>query len=171
MYGPADDDLSVLYPREPEYPECDTTDVVKNGAYERHPYGCLPVQMQRYFCSSCGSFSPSHPSVEDNHRHPRTGLNMSRSVLTSRVVRRGRAGIARLSSYSTRVHGMARSTHRVSVPEPGSVRRISSVSGPISSVKGPYSYQGHLSHTEISLERTPLRACPKNVYLPVNQAS
>lgn len=65
------DALSVLFLRETECPKCGTGDVSKNGTYERHPHGRQDVRVQRYCCALCGSFAPSHPPVEDDHRYPR----------------------------------------------------------------------------------------------------
>jgi len=74
------DSLSVLFFRDPECPNCGTTDVSKNGTYERHPHGRRSVRVQRYCCDLCGSFSPSHPSVEDDHRYPRAVTQLSDAV-------------------------------------------------------------------------------------------
>jgi len=76
---PTDDDLSVLSLPEPDCPRCGTT-AVKNGSYKRHPHGRRPVRVQRYSCNRCGSFTPTHPSVEDNHRYPRTASQLADSV-------------------------------------------------------------------------------------------
>jgi hypothetical protein len=78
--APTNDALSVLFFREPECPACGTTDVNKNGTYERHPHGRRSVRVQRYCCEICGSFSPSHPSIEDNHRYPRAVTQLSDAV-------------------------------------------------------------------------------------------
>jgi len=67
--SPTDDDLSILSLHEPACPEC-STPAVKGGTYERHPHGRRSVRVQRYYCDRCGSFTPTHPSVEDNHRYP-----------------------------------------------------------------------------------------------------
>ena len=75
-----DDDLSVLSLREPQCPECGTTDVNKNGTYDRHPHGRQSVRVQRYCCALCGSFAPSHPSVEDRHRYPRAATQLASAV-------------------------------------------------------------------------------------------
>jgi IS1 family transposase len=54
--------------------------VSKNGTYERHPHGRASVRVQRYCCALCGSFSPSHPSVEDDHRYPRAVTQLTDAV-------------------------------------------------------------------------------------------
>ncbi|MCH7661178.1 MAG: hypothetical protein IH933_11575, partial [Euryarchaeota archaeon] len=77
---PAIEELSVLDLPQPECPDCATEDVSKNGTYTRHPHGCEAVRVQRYLCAPCGSFSPSHPSVEDNHRHPRAVIQLSQAI-------------------------------------------------------------------------------------------
>ena len=78
--APSNDGLSVLFLREPQCPECGTADARKNGTYERHPHGSQSVRVQRYCCDRCGSFSPSHPSVEDNHRYPRAVIQLADAV-------------------------------------------------------------------------------------------
>lgn len=78
--APTNDELSVLFFRDPECPECGTAKVGKNGTYERHPHGCQSVRVQRYRCARCDSFSPSHPSVKDNHRHPRAVTQLTETV-------------------------------------------------------------------------------------------
>jgi len=78
--APSNHGLSVLFLREPQCPECGTAAVGKNGTYERHPHGCQSVRVQRYCCGLCGSFSPSHPSVEDDHRYPRAVTQLADAV-------------------------------------------------------------------------------------------
>ena len=78
--APTNDALSVLFLREPECPSCGTGDVSKNGTYERHPHGRQSVRVQRYCCALCGSFAPSHPSVEDDHRYPRAVTQLADAV-------------------------------------------------------------------------------------------
>jgi IS1 family transposase len=74
------DECPVLYLPQPECPECTTDGVSENGTYTRHPHGCESVRVQRYCCSTCGSFSPSHPSVTDNHRYPRAVTQLSQTI-------------------------------------------------------------------------------------------
>jgi len=78
--APTNDDLSILLHREPECPDCGTTDVAKNGTYERHPHGRRSVRVQRYLCERCGSFSPGHPAVEDDHHYPRAAKQLADAV-------------------------------------------------------------------------------------------
>jgi IS1 family transposase len=77
---PTNDELSVLELSQPTCPKCSSSDVSQNGTYTRHPHGCDAVRVQRYLCSLCGSFSPSHPSVEDNHRHPRAVTHLCKTI-------------------------------------------------------------------------------------------
>jgi hypothetical protein len=77
---PTKHESPVLHLPQPECPECALEDVTKNGTYTRHPHGCEAVRVQRYSCSTCGSFSPSHPSVADNHRYPRAVTQLSHTV-------------------------------------------------------------------------------------------
>jgi len=76
---PTDDGFSVLSLPEPDCPKRGTTDV-KNGSYKRHPHGRRSVRVQRYSCTRCGSFTPTHPSVGDNHRYPRTASQLADAV-------------------------------------------------------------------------------------------
>ena len=78
--APTNDDLSVLFLRDPECPDCATGQVSKNGTYQRHPHGRQSVRVQRYWCDGCGSFSPSHPEVEDDHRYPRAVTQLADAV-------------------------------------------------------------------------------------------
>jgi IS1 family transposase len=78
--APSNDGLSVLFLREPQCPECGATDVAKNGTYERHPHGRQGVRVQRYCCELCGSFAPSHPSVDDDHRYPRAVTQLADAI-------------------------------------------------------------------------------------------
>jgi hypothetical protein len=39
------------------------------------------VRVQRYSCNRCGSFTPTHPSVEDNHRYPRVASQLADASL------------------------------------------------------------------------------------------
>lgn len=78
--APTNDERSVLVVGEPQCPECGTADVGKNGTYERHPHGPQDVRVQRYRCELCGSFSPSHPSVDDDHRYPRAVTQLADAV-------------------------------------------------------------------------------------------
>jgi len=76
---PTNTELPVLELPEPECPECGGP-VSKNGVYERHPHGCQAVRVQRYLCSHCRSFSPTHPSVEDDHHYPRAVTQLATAV-------------------------------------------------------------------------------------------
>ena len=78
--APTKHESPVLHLPQPECPECALEDVTKNGSYMRHPHGCDAVRVQRYVCSTCGSFSPSHPAVADNHRYPRAVTQLSHAV-------------------------------------------------------------------------------------------
>jgi len=76
---PTNEELPVLHLSNPECPECGGP-VVKNGGYERHPQGCQPVRVQRYICANCCSFSPTHPSVADDHHYPRAVTQLATAV-------------------------------------------------------------------------------------------
>jgi hypothetical protein len=78
--APTNDDLSVLFLRDPECPDCGTGEVSQDGTYQRHPHGRQPVRVQRYQCELCGSFSPSHPAVEDDHRYPQAVTQLADAV-------------------------------------------------------------------------------------------
>ena len=56
----------------PVCPDCGSTEIVKNGTYQRNPHGRVgPVRVQRYQCSRCpGSFSPSLTWINDGDRYP-----------------------------------------------------------------------------------------------------
>jgi len=82
MYRTTHDALSVLFLHEPECPHCGTVDVSKNGTYERHLHG-RQDGVQLYCCDLCGSFSPSHPSVEDDHRYTRAVTQLADAVEAS----------------------------------------------------------------------------------------
>ena len=76
---PTSEELPVLRLSNPECPDCGSP-VSKNGGYERHPHGCQPVRVQRYICANCCSFSPTHPSVEDEHHYPRAVTQLATAV-------------------------------------------------------------------------------------------
>ncbi len=76
---PTDDGFSVLSLPEPDCLKYGTT-AVKNGSYKQHPHGRRSVRVQRYSCNRRGSFTPTHPSVEDNHRYPRTASQLADAV-------------------------------------------------------------------------------------------
>jgi IS1 family transposase len=76
---PTNEELPVLRLSEPECPDCGGP-VFKNGGYERHPQGCQPVRVQRYLCTNCRSFSPTHPAVADDHRYPRAVTQLATTV-------------------------------------------------------------------------------------------
>jgi hypothetical protein len=76
---PTDDSFSALSLPEPDCPKCGTI-AVKNGSYKRYPYGRRSVRVQRYSCNRCGSFTPTHPPAEDNHRYPRTASQLADAV-------------------------------------------------------------------------------------------
>ena len=76
---PTNEELPVLHLSNPECPECGGP-VAKNGGYERHPQGCQPVRVQRYICANCCSFSPTHPSVADDHHYPRAVTQLATAV-------------------------------------------------------------------------------------------
>jgi len=76
---PTDEELPVLRLSQPECPNCGGP-VCKNGGYERHPHGCQSVRVQRYVCANCSSFSPTHPSVEDDHHYPRAVTQLATAV-------------------------------------------------------------------------------------------
>ena len=73
------EELPILRLSDPVCPDCGGP-VSLNGGYERHPHGCQPVRVQRYTCADCCSFSPTHPSVEDNHRYPRAVTQLATTV-------------------------------------------------------------------------------------------
>lgn len=76
---PTNEELPVLHLSNPECPDCGGP-VSKNGGYERHPHGCQPVRVQRYVCANCCSFSPTHPSVADDHHYPRAITQLATAV-------------------------------------------------------------------------------------------
>ena len=76
---PTNEELPVLRLTDPVCPDCGSP-VAKNGGYERHPHGCQPVRVQRYICANCCSFSPTHPSVEDDHHYPRAVTQLATAV-------------------------------------------------------------------------------------------
>jgi IS1 family transposase len=76
---PRNEELPVLRLSNPVCPDCGGP-VSRNGGYERHPHGCQPVRVQRYICANCRSFSPTHPSVEDDHRYPRAVTQLATAV-------------------------------------------------------------------------------------------
>lgn len=66
---------------QPRCPECDRTDLWKNGKYTRHPHGAPPVRVQRYQCPDCpGSFSPSLSGIDVGHRYPQAVSQLGRVV-------------------------------------------------------------------------------------------
>jgi len=73
------EELPVLRLFQPECPVCGGP-VSRNGGYKRHPQGCQPVRVQRYICANCRSFSPTHPSVEDDHHYPRAITRLATTV-------------------------------------------------------------------------------------------
>ena len=77
--APTNEELPVLELSQPECPDCGGP-VSKNGGYERHPHGCQPVRVQRYICANCCSFSPTHPSVEDDHQYPQAVTQLATAV-------------------------------------------------------------------------------------------
>jgi len=76
---PTNEELPILRLPEPVCPDCGGP-VTKNGGYQRHPHGCQPVRVQRYICANCCSFSPTHPSVEDDHHYPRAVTQLATAV-------------------------------------------------------------------------------------------
>jgi hypothetical protein len=76
---PTNEELSVLRLSDPVCPGCGGP-VSRNGRYKRHPHGCQPVRVQRYICANCSSFSPSHPSVEDDHHYPRAVTQLATTI-------------------------------------------------------------------------------------------
>ena len=56
----------------PICPDCGSTEIVKNGTYQRNPHGPdAPVRVQRYLCRECpGSFSASLSWINDGDRYP-----------------------------------------------------------------------------------------------------
>jgi hypothetical protein len=76
---PTNEELPVLCLSDPVCPDCGGP-VSRNGRYKRHPHGCQPVRVQRYICANCPSFSPSHPSVEDDHHYPRAVTQLATTI-------------------------------------------------------------------------------------------
>lgn len=77
--APTNEELPVLRLSDPVCPDCGGP-VSKNGGYERHPHGLAAVRVQRYICANCCSFSPTHPSVEDDHHYPRAVTQLATTV-------------------------------------------------------------------------------------------
>ena len=77
--GSTNEELPVFRLSDPECPDYGSP-VSTNDGYERHPHGCQPVRVQRYICANCCSFSPTHPSVENDQHYPRAVTQLATAV-------------------------------------------------------------------------------------------